>query len=160
MKEYQYISILKVFVIYLIAFLPTWIVLLNKHTYSNKKTFLKRNCILIFAEIFLFFIIYFFPRNIVSIFSFEKNIQNYMIYSLKILFIVSSTTIIHYSIPLYFISKKNKIGFILFICKFLYIPFLIIGNIIFNTKGILFAVPICDLLFNIFLLYFYNKYKE
>lgn len=108
MKEYQFISILKIFVMYIIAFLPTWSILFHKKTYSSKKNFLKTNCLVIFIEIILFLLIYLFPKKIVSLFSKEINIQNYMIYSLKILFIASSTAVIHYSIPFYFLLEKKK----------------------------------------------------
>ena len=162
MKEYQYIAILKVFFIYIIALIPTWIMLFQKKNYSDKKSFLKINYLCIFLEIIIFSLIYLFPKNIISLFSSKTNIQNYMIYSLKILFIASSTTVIHYTIPKYFCeyNKKNEkfsfSSFFLLIVKLLYIPIMFIGYLIFNTKGALFAVPLCDLLYNIFIISIYK----
>lgn len=157
MKEYQYIAILKVFLIYIIAFLPTWFMLFHKKTYSNRKNFIKKNCLFIFIELAIFSLIYLFPKNTVSLFSREINIQNYMMYSLKILFIASSTTVMHYSIPFYFLSQKRKLGIGLFITKILYIPIILLAYILFRTKGALFAVPLCDVLYDIVLLYCYKK---
>ena len=153
MKEYQYISILNVFLLYIIALLPTWIILFRKSTYSNKKMFNKRICLSIFIEIIIFSIIYIFPEEIVVLFSNKINIQNYMMYSLKILFIASSTTVLHYSIPLLIFNKHKKTGIFLWILKLSYIPVMLIFYIIFDTKGALFAVPLCDILYNIFLIY-------
>ena len=158
MKEYQLISILKVFVIYILTFLPTWSMLFQKKIYSSKKSFLKANCLAIFIEIILFLLIYIFPQKIVSLFSKEINIQNYMIYSLKILFIASSTTVIHYSIPFYFLLEKRKRGILLLISKTLYLPLILLGYMLFNTKGVLFSIPICDIFYDIILLFFYGFY--
>jgi len=158
MKEYQFISVFKVFVLYILAFLPTWSMLLQQKNYSSKKSFIKANCLAIFIEIILFLLIYLFPEKIVSLFSKEINIQNYMIYSLKILFIASSTTVIHYSIPFYLLSEKRKYGILLLISKILYVPLILLGYVFFDTKGALFSVPICDIFYDIILLFFYRFY--
>ena len=157
MKDYQYISIFKIFLLYIIAFIPTWIVLFQKNTYTNKKTFVKRNCLLIFIEIIIFSIIYIFPKEIVVLFSSKTNIQNYMMYSFKILLMASSTTVLHYSIPLFFNFEHKKTGIFLWILKLSYIPVMLISYCIFDTKGALFAVPICDILYNIFLMHEIKK---
>ena len=157
MKEYQYISISKLLLIYIIAFLPTWLMLVRKNTYLNKKSFVKKNCLFILIEIVIFSLIYLFPKNVASLLSNEINIQNYMIYSLKILFIASSTTVIHYSIPFYFLSQKRSFGIWLSSLKIIYIPIMFLAYTFFNTKGALFAVPFCDIFYDIFLLYLYKK---
>lgn len=157
MKEYQYISIIKIFLIYIIALLPTYFMIFNKKTYSNKRNFFKINCFVIFLEIIIFSLIYLFPKEIVSLFTSKANIRNYMMYSLKILFIASSTTVIHYSIPIYLFKCKEKKYISISLFKLLYIPFIILAFIIFNTKGAFFVIPICDIIYNIFLLYFYKK---
>lgn len=158
MKEYQYISIFKIFLLYIISFIPTWIGIFQKSTYTNKNEFLKRNCLLIFFEIVIFSIIYFFSKEIVVLFSSQTNIQNYMIYSLKILFIASVTTVIHYSIPLYFIFEHKKTGMFLWLFKLAYIPVMLISYYFFDTKGALFSIPLCDILYNTFLIYNYKKH--
>ena len=152
MRDYQYISILKIFLLYIVALLPTWIILLQKNTYIDKKTFIKRNSLLIFLEIIIFSVIYIFPKEIVMLFSSKTNVQNYMMYSLKILFIASSLSVVHYSIPLYFIFKYQKAGIFLWIFKLLFIPVILISYFTFNTKGALFAVPLCDILYSLFLI--------
>ena len=159
MKEYQYISILKVFLLYIIALLPTWILLFKKNTYTDKKTFLKKNSILIFIEIIIFSIIYIFPKEIVTFFTLKSNIQNYMMYSLKILFISSSTTVLHYTVPIFLSLQQKKIEIWLFFSKLAYIPIILIFNFLFNTKGALFAIPLCDILYNLFLFFQYKKYS-
>lgn len=160
MRDYQYISIFKVILLYIISLLPTWIILFQKSTYIDKKTFLKRNCMLIFIEIIIFSIIYIFPNEIAKLFSSKTNIQNYMMYSLKILFIASSLSVIHFSIPLSFIFEHKKTGIFLWILKLSYIPVMLVSYTIFNTKGALFAVPLCDILYSIFLIYTYKKSND
>lgn len=157
MRDYQYISILKVFLLYMIALLPTWISLFQKKIYMDKKKFIKKNCLLIFFEIIIFSIIYMFPKEIVSIFSSKTNIQNYMMYSFKILFISSSITVLHYTIPIFFYFQNKKIGIWLWILKFTYIPIIFLLYEIFNTKGALFAIPLCDIVYNLFLILKYKK---
>ena len=154
MKEYQYISILKVFIIYIIALIPVFISLFDKTIYLNQKNFIKKNCLLIVIEIAVFSIIYLFSNSIVTLFSTKTNIQNYMIYSLKILFIASSTTVLHYTIPLYMFLKHKKTGIFLWILKLSYIPVILISYSIFNIKGAFFAIPFCDILYNIILIVF------
>ncbi len=160
MKEYQYISILKNFLLYIIVLIPTWIFVFQKNTYSNKKTFLKRNCLLIFIEIILFSSIYFYPQEIVELFSSKTNIQNYMMYSLKILFIASSTTVIHYTIPIFLHLYYDKKSIYLCGLKLFYIPVMLISYFFFDTKGILFSIPLCDILYSIFLIYIYKKKSD
>lgn len=157
MRDYQYIALLKVFLIYIIFFIPTWISLFINKNFSTKKSFLKANSFCTILEIIIFSILYLFPREIISIFAKESNVQNYMFYSFKILFIASAITTIHYTIPIYMIKNKLKYAKLLPFLKLLYIPILFLAYIIFNTKGALFAVPICDLIYNLILIFAYKK---
>ena len=157
MKNYQILALSKVFLLYIVALLPTWIVLLKKNIYENKKIFLKITLLLTLLEIIIFSIIYFFPSIIIPFFSSKTNIQNYMMYSFKILFIASITTVFQYLVLLYFFKKNIKLSLLLFLTKIFYIPIIIIAYIIFNTKGALFSVPLCDVLYTLLLIYLYKK---
>lgn len=157
MRDYQYIALLKVFFIYIIFLIPTWVSLFINKNFSDKKSFLKTNSVCIILEIIIFSILYIFPREIISVFAKESNVQNYMFYSFKILFIASYTTTIHYTIPIYMIKNKLKYAKMLPFFKLLYIPIMFLAYILFNTKGALFAVPICDLIYNLILICAYKK---
>lgn len=158
MRDYQYIALLKVFFIYLIFLIPTWLLLFSNKNFSDKKKFLKANYFCIILEIIIFGILYIFPREIISLFAKETNIQNYMFYSFKILFIASSTTTIHYTLPKYLIKNKAEKAKLLPFFKLLYIPIMFLAYLLFNTKGALFAVPVCDLIYNLILIYSYKKH--
>ena len=160
MKDYQIQALLKVFLIYIISFTPTWIILFNKKTYENKHNFIKRNSLILVFEIFIFFLIYTFPENIVKLFSTKTNIQNYMSYALKILFISSPLSIFHFTIPLFFYLNQKKSGIYLYFLKLFYIPVIFIFYKIFNIKGALFSIPLCDFILTLFYLYKYKKSND
>lgn len=158
MKEYQLFSIFLDFCLYIIALIPTWISLFFYKNYLSKKKFLNMNYLTILIEIFIFIIIYSFPNLISSLITQKVNIQNYMMYSFKILFILSSISTIHYTIPIFLYKEtKNLKYFLLFILKLLYIPIMLINFYIFNTKGLLFSVPLCDLFYSFYLIILFIK---
>lgn len=159
MDIYKLKSFGLILIIYLLAMLPSFVLFGIKKNTTDIKKFIKVLCICTFIEIIFFSLIYTFPRKIVSVFPVTQNIKNYSIYALKILFIGSIFTPIHYTFPIYlFKQEKKKKAFILFSLKILYIPILIIINFVFSTKFALFAVPILDLIYTIFLLYNLFKY--
>lgn len=158
MQTYKLISIFNVFVIYLIALIPSFFILLKKTNYSNKKIFEKKIIISISIEIIIFTLIYVFAEKLSKIISSKTNIQNYTYYCMKILLISSSLSITHFAIPLYFKFNNFLKKSIILICfKALYFPIMFLGFIFFNTKGIYFSVPLCDILYTILLLCFYKK---
>ena len=132
MRDYQIISLIKIFLLYLISFTPVWVLLFKKNMHSTKKYFIKNNSLLIFIEIIIFFIIYVFSKEIITIFSPKQNIRNYMSYSFKILFIASPLTVLHYSIPYFIFLNNKKTGIFLWTLKLSYIPVIIISYLILN----------------------------
>lgn len=156
MELYKIISLLNVFIIYFIAFIPSFFILFKKNIYKNKKIFIKKISLALIIEIIIFVLFHFFAENIINLVSSKTNIQNYTLYCSKILFIASSITVLHFAIPLYFCFNENiKKGIKLFLLKFLYLPIMFLGYLIFNTKGIYFSVPLCDILYTFFLLFIF-----
>ncbi len=154
MDNYKIISIVLCVVLYIVAMIPSYLLLLGKKTYEDKKKYLNRLCLAIIFEIIIFSLIYAFNRNIFEVITNKPNIQNYSIYALKILYICSVLTPIQIAVPkfaLYGQNKKAK-GYLLFALKILYIPAIIIGYHFWSTKGALFAVPICDLIYSLLLI--------
>ena len=136
------------FIIYFFMLIPVFFILFNKPIYENKKKFLSFLCISTLIEIFLSCIIYFFPKSISSIFTKTNGIINYAAYSSRILFISSSLYGIKFLVPYYIWKVKNKKTAILVLSKIaVNILFIFIGYILFNTKGILYSFPICDLIY-------------
>ncbi len=154
MDNYKLISIVLCIVLYIVAMIPTYLLLLGKKTYESKKKYLNTLCLCIIFEIIIFSLIYAFNRNIMEIITNKKNIQNYSIYVLKILYICSVLTPIQIAVPKYAIYGQNKKakGYLLFALKILYIPAIYFGYIMFSMKGALFAVPACDLVYSLLLM--------
>ncbi len=151
MDLYKLKSFALIFIIYLVAMLPTFIIEF-KQSASNKQKFIKTLSICTFIEIAIFSLIYFFPREIISFFIVPKNIENYSFYALKILFIASIFTPIHFLLPIYLFKKqKKKKAVILFSLKLIYIPIFAFMNFAFTTKFALFSVPVLDLIYSIIL---------
>lgn len=158
MEKYKIISLLLIFGIYFFSMLPSIVLFSFNSTYKTKDIFLKKLIISILLEIIIFSLIYIFPRNIINFLINKPNIQNYTYYALKILFISSPLSIIHIGIPMFFFkNKKKKKAFALFSLKLIYIPFLFLGKLLFNTKGIYFSVPILDFIYSIFLFIYFRK---
>lgn len=158
MDLYKLKSFMLIGILYLIAILPCFIIFNIKKNINSKKTFIKYLCISTLIEIIIFSIIYAFPRNIIKVFSVPQNIENYSVYALKILFIASIFTPIHYAFPITLLkSQKKKKAVILFSLKLIYIPILIFVNFVFSTKLALFSMPILDILYSIFLLFIFYK---
>lgn len=109
MDIYKIKSLILILIIYVISLLPS-IILFSKESFSDgKKSFIRTLSICTIIEVITFSIIYAFPRNIICIFQVPKNIENYSFYALKILFIASILTPIHYGAPIYlFKNKKEK----------------------------------------------------
>ena len=159
MELYKINSLINIFIIYFIACIPSFFILFRKKTYENKKTFIKKISLSVFIEITIFIVFHFSANTIISFFSSKTNIQNYTLYCSKILFIASSISVIHFAIPLYFYFNKNiKKGIKLFFIKILYLPIMFLAYLLFNTKGIYFSIPLCDILYTIFLLYIFLLY--
>lgn len=140
------------FIIYLLMLIPVFYLLFNKRIYENKSKFISFLCISVLIEIFLSSILYIFSNEIFSLFSKTTGIVNYAVYSSKILFISSSLYGIKFLIPAYVWKNKNKHKktAILVLSKIaVNILFIFIGYFLFNTKGILYSFPICDLIYYI-----------
>ena len=148
------------FIIYFLMLIPVFFILFNKSIYENKKKFLSFLCISTLIEIFLSCVLYIFSKNIFSIFTKTTGIINYATYSSKILFISSSLYGIKFLVPYYIwkLENKNKKTAILVLSKIaVNILFIFIGYILFNTKGILYSFPICDLIYCIIYLKIFLK---
>lgn len=155
MDIYKIKSFIIILIIYLIALLPTIIIFLKNNTCNSKKNFLKTLSICSIIEIIIFSLIYAFPRTILSFFKVPINIENYSFYALKILFVASILTPIHYTFPIYlFKNQKKKKAIILFSLKIIYIPILFFINFVFNTKFALFTMPILDFIYSSILLFY------
>lgn len=148
-----------VFIFYLILNLPSIIICFFKKYFSDRKTF---NYVLlsnILVTVFLSLIIYIFSEKLFNLFPVDQGIINYGIYSMKILFITSSLYPIKFLIPAYFFhNKSKKISITLAIAKIIdTLICMFIGYILFDTKGILFAVPIADAIYYIAYMFLYLK---
>lgn len=152
MDIYKIKSFILIFFIYLIAMLPSFFIFVKAKKYE-KNELIKLLAISTLIEIAIFSLIYIFPRNTIKIFNVSQNIENYSIYALKITFIASIFTPLHYALPIIlFKNKKKKKAIMLFSLKILYIPIFVILNLLFPTKIALFSVPILDIFYSIFLI--------
>lgn len=154
MEIYKLKAFILILIIYLLALLPTIFIFSRKKFCNSKKSFLKALSFCTIIQIVIFSLIYVFPRNLVHLFGVSQNVENYSVYALKILFIGSIFTTIHYAFPIYlFRQEKKKKALILFSLKLIYIPVLVIMNFIFSTQTALFTMPLLDLFYS-FLLFF------
>lgn len=138
-------------IIYLIMIFPLIIISLNKKIYISKKQFFTTIIYCTLLEISLSLILYIFPKDIFSTFTKTTGIINFAIYSSKILFISSSLFALKILIPAYLYNqnKKKKLAILVLSKIAITIISIIILYIKFNTKGILFSIPICDFMFYI-----------
>lgn len=157
MNKIQISALTLNFIIYIIMISPILYISLKKSIYTKKKKFIFNLIISTIIEIILSIILYNFSKQIFSIFSNTQGIINYAIYASKIIFISSSLYSLKILLPIY-IYKNEKKSAILFISKIAVNLILIfIGYNFFNTKGILYSLPICDLIYYIiYLLIFLN----
>lgn len=148
MDTYKIIALSFNFIIYLFMLTPIFYLLFKKTIYENKKTFISFLCISIFIETFLSCILYVFSHEIFSLFTNVTGTINYSVYCFKILFISSSLYGIKFLIPAYLYKNKHKKTAILVLSKIaVNILLIFIGYILFDTKGILYSFPICDLIY-------------
>lgn len=138
-------------IIYLIMIFPLIIISLNKKIYISKQQFFTTIIYCTLLEISLSLILYIFPKDIFSTFTKTTGIINFAIYSSKILFISSSLFALKILIPTYLYNqnKKKKLAILVLSKIAITIISIIILYIKFNTKGILFSIPICDFIFYI-----------
>lgn len=138
-------------IIYVIMVFPLIIICTNKKIFSTKKDFLSTLIYCTLLEIFLSAIVYIFPNRIFSLFTNTKGVINYAIYSSRILFISSSLYSLKILIPAYLVNQKKakKITILVLTKIVITATNAILFYILFNTKGILFAFPICDFIFYI-----------
>lgn len=155
MNEVQIKALFFNLIIYIVMISPIIIISTNSRFFASKKKFLSTLIYCTLLEIALSFILFLFPEKIFSLFTNIKGIINFAVYASKILFISSSLFAIKITVPTYLRINKNKkitilvlskIVITIILCTFLYF--------IFNTKGLLFAIPICDFVF--FIIYFLN----
>lgn len=151
MTKIQITGLFLNFIIYLIMIFPIVIISLNKKNYKNKNHFIFVTIFSFIIEIVLSFILYKFSKNIFSLFSSTSGIVNYAVYASKILFISSSLYGLKILIPAFLIQNnmKKKSAILVFSKIAVLFIFILIGYNLFNFKGILFALPISDLIFYI-----------
>ena len=137
---------------YFFMITPIFIFLFQKNIYKNTKILITYLCISILLETFISIFLHVFSRDFFSLFTQTSGIINYAIYSFKILFITSSLYGVKFLIPAYLwkTQKEHKKTAILVLSKIaVNIIFALFGYILFNTKGILYSFPICDLIYYI-----------
>ena len=141
------------FIIYIFMILPIILISFKKSIYTSKKIFLLFLIFSIVLETIFSLILYNFSRNIFSLFTSTTGIINYSIYASKILFISSSLYSFKILIPAYISIESRKKTAILVLSKItVNLIFIFIGYSIFNTKGILYSFPLCDIIF--YIIYF------
>ena len=141
------------FIIYIFMILPIILISFKKSIYTSKKNFLLFLIFSIILETIFSLILYNFSRNIFSLFTSTTGIINYSIYASKILFISSSLYSFKILIPAYISIESRKKTAILVLSKItVNLIFIFIGYSIFNTKGILYSFPLCDIIF--YIIYF------
>ena len=140
-------------IIYIVMILPVCIISFKKSIYDSKKTFVIFLVISVVLETIFSAILYKFSRNLFSLFTDTKGIINYAIYASKILFISSSLYSFKILIPAYIAQKNRKKAAILVLSKITaHIIFIVIGYSIFDIKGILYSIPVCDIIY--YIIYF------
>ncbi len=140
-------------IIYILMVLPIILFSFKKSIYTSNKKFLSSLSFSIILEIIFSIILYNFSKNIFSIFTSTTGIINYAVYASKILFISSSLYGFKILVPAYISQKSIKKTVILILSKItVHIFFIILGYSIFNIKGILYSIPICDILY--YIIYF------
>lgn len=162
MNKIQLYALILNLIIYIIMIFPIIIISRRKSIYKNKKKFITYLIFTIILEIILSLIIYTFPKKIFSIFTAKTGIINYAVYASKILFISSSLYGIKILIPTFIYynnlkikSKKTAIFLLSKIAVTLILIF--IGYNLFNTKGMLYAFPLSDLIYYIiYIIFFLN----
>ncbi len=136
-------------IIYFILLLPQWIIALQKRNYQNKKTFMQALLCSVLLGSILSYMLYHFSQQILSLFTQTNGVKQYAIYCLKILLISSSFLGLQLLLPFYFVFHQSyKHTIVLYITKcFITILVSIIGYIVFQTKGLLYAISISDFIF-------------
>ena len=156
-----YINSLKILILtYSIYVIPLTIYLLNKKIYTDKKKVYKTIFFSITYGIIISGIIYIFPKKFFSLFTNIKGVINYCTYAYKILFFSGSIIGIQIIVPIYFCSiKKYKKTALLYLIK-ITVLFLLIFILYppFHIKGLLFAIPISDIIFTIICLIFIHLF--
>lgn len=149
MDKVHFIGLFLNFIIYLILIVPSILISLKKHIYKNKKIFI---LYLIYAtsfEIVLSIFFHIFSKEFFSIFTNVSGIINYSVYSSKILFITSSLYSIKILIPAFLIKNNKKTAILIFSKIAVNLIFIFVGYNLFNNKGILYSIPICDFVYYI-----------
>ena len=136
-------------IIYVIMIFPIILLSFKKSIYKNKKDLAFFVLISVFVESFFSFFIYKWGKNIFYLFSDVTGIVNYAHYASRILFITSSLFGIKIFIPAYLVKVQGTKKTVILLSSKITVNIILcfIGYICFNTKGILYAFPICDILF-------------
>lgn len=137
----------------------------NQHSnLAILKRFLFYIIISVALETLLSGLVYIFIRPIFSIFNIEIGVINYAIYAAKILLISSSIIGIQFVISMYFWTiRKFKTSIFLSLTRQLLIsiPLMFLFYNMWNLKGILFAIPVADLLsVSICIIFFFTQFKK
>ena len=148
MNEVQIKALFFNLIIYIVMISPIIIISTNSRFFASKKKFISTLIYCTLLEIALSFILFLFPEKIFSLFTNTKGIINFSVYASKILFISSSLFALKILIPAY-LNHTKKITILVLSKIVITIISCIIGYILFSTKGLLFAFPICDFIFYI-----------
>ena len=159
MDKIQIYGLIINLIIYFLITLPIEILSFINKIYKNQKKFILVLYLSIIYSVITSVLLYSFPYKIFSIFTSTKGIINYGVYAFKILFISSSLYSIKILIPKYISCnfKTKKIAIFKISKIALTILFSIISCLLFNTKGILFTIPIIDFIYSIIYIFLLFK---
>ena len=159
MDKIQIYGLIINLIIYFLITLPIEILSFINKIYKNQKKFILVLYLSIIYSVITSILLYSFPYKIFSIFTSTKGIINYGVYAFKILFISSSLYTIKILIPKYlsYNLKTKKIAIFKISKIALTILFSIISYLLFNTKGILFTIPIIDFIYSIIYIFLLFK---
>lgn len=160
MNKIQGFGLLLNLILYIIITLPIRLLSFYKKIYKNPKKFILILIISIIYFASISILLYKFPYSYFELFTNINGIINYGVYAFKILFLSSSFYSIKLLIPKYLslIHNKKIVILKLQISKITILILLsIINYLLFNTKGILFTIPLVDFIYSLIYLYLYIK---
>lgn len=159
MSKIQLTSLFLNFIIYSFFIILNIIIILFNKDFKSKKNILKTLIISTMINALLSLILYSNPRFIFSIFKVDPGIINHAIYASKILFISICLLGLNLLIPIALFKENNrKKSAILVLSKIAdTIITMFIGYHFFNFKGLLYSVPLVNLVYSILDFYFLLK---
>lgn len=161
MSNIEFYGLFLNLILYIIIISPVIFICRKKNIIKSKKIFVRALIISTFIEILFSFFIYNYSKKFFSLFTETTGIINFATHCSKILFICSPLYGFKFLIPRLLKKNNAKKTVILVITKITAnIIFAITGYLLFNFKGILYSVPVCDFVFYIVYLIIFIKYLK